>query len=167
MTQKLVVILALTALIALGVTIFLYLWRAPMAHRCDLCAEEIHQGTEYTIIRTNGDKVKACCPSCGLWFQKANPEKVRAAQATDYDSGKIIDAERAYYVEGSDVVHCAPQRVRRDETGGIYTMDWHRCNPCLIAFDLREAAEAFRAVHSGRVVSYAEAQQAVGVHPEH
>ncbi|MCI0694596.1 nitrous oxide reductase accessory protein NosL [candidate division KSB1 bacterium] len=84
--------------------------------------------------------------------------------ATDYATGKTIEAAQVFYVEGSNVHHCDPQRMMRNETGGIYTMDWHRCDPSLVAFGSREAAAVFQTQHSGRIMSFAEAKEAVKTH---
>jgi len=128
---------------------------------CRLCAEEIHPGMGYTVILTDGGKLKTCCPTCGLRFEVHDPTKVASASATDYATGKIIDAASAYFVEGSDVPHCDPNMTMRNEVGDIYTMDWHRCYPSLVAFNSRAAAEAFQAQHGGRVVTHAEAMDAI------
>jgi hypothetical protein len=131
---------------------------------CKLCAEEIHEGMQYTVVQSDGGKIKTCCPTCGLHLQIHDADKVRSAYATDYATGKTIDAIRAVYVEGSDVHHCDPQRTMRNETGGIYTMDWHRCDPGLVAFTSRQAAAIFQAQHGGRIMSFEEAKQVVKTH---
>jgi len=131
---------------------------------CQLCSEEIHQGMGYTIKLTEGGVLKTCCPTCGLRFQGHDPTKVASAYATDFETGKLIAAANAYYVEGSDVIHCDPNRVMRDNVGGVYTMAWHRCYPSLVSFSTRRAAEAFLLEHGGRVVTFAEAKEAVRVH---
>ncbi len=131
---------------------------------CKLCAEEIHEGMRYTVALSDGGKIKACCPTCGLHLQVHDPGKVASAYATDYASGKTLEAAQAFYVEGSDAHHCDPQRVMRNEVGGVYTMDWHRCDPGLVAFGSHQAAAAFAAQHGGRVLSFAEAIAAVKAH---
>lgn len=132
--------------------------------KCKLCSEEIHAGMRYTIVLADGGKIKTCCPTCGLHLQIHEPDKVASAFATDYDTGKTIEAVQAFYVEGSDVHHCDPQRTMRNETGGIYSMDWHRCDPSLVAFGLRDAAAVFQTRHGGRVLSFAEAKDAIHTH---
>lgn len=131
---------------------------------CNLCAEEIHEGMGFTIVKSGGGKIKTCCPTCGLHLLVHDAEMTIFAYATDYASGKTIEAARAFYVEGSDAHHCDPQRVMRNETGGVYTMDWHRCDPSLVAFGSHEAAAAFQTRHGGRVVSFEEAKAAVKSH---
>jgi len=100
-------------------------------------------------------------PACAQSHQST---QVASTHATDYATGKIIEAAQAFYVEDSDVHHCDPQRMMRNETGGIYTMDWHRCDPSLIAFGSRQAAAVFQTQHGGRVMSFVEAEDAVKAH---
>jgi nitrous oxide reductase accessory protein NosL len=97
-------------------------------------------------------------------LQVHNPDKVASAHATDYATGKTIAAAQAFYVEGSDVHHCDPQRVMRNEVGDLYMMDWHRCEPGLVAFGSREAAAAFQTQHGGRILSFDEAKETVKAH---
>jgi ribosomal protein L24E len=153
------------SLLAVGALIyFLYPGIRSTDGKCKLCAEEIHQGMGYTVVRSDGGKIKTCCPTCGLHLQVHDPEKVASAYATDYATGKTIEAARAFYVEGSDVHHCDPQRMMRNETGGVYTMDWHRCDPSLVAFGSRQAAAVFQTQHGGSIMSFDEAKEAVKTH---
>jgi nitrous oxide reductase accessory protein NosL len=155
----------IVSLLAAGVLIFLfYPGIRSTDGKCKLCAEEIHEGMGFTIVRSDGGKTKTCCPTCGLHLQVHDPDKVASAYATDYATGKTIEAAQAFYVEGSDVHHCDPQRVMRNEVGGLYMMDWHRCDPSLVAFGSRQAAAVFQTQHGGRIMSFDEAKEAVTTH---
>ena len=164
MTRKKFLFL-IVSLVAAGVLIyFLYPGIRSTDGKCKLCAEEIHEGMRYTILLTDGGKIKACCPTCGLHLQVHDPDKVASASATDYSTSKTIEATQAFYVEGSDAHHCDPQRMMRNEMGGVNMMDWHRCDPSLVAFVSREAATVFQTQHGGRVMSFVEAENAVTAH---
>ncbi|MGH7494667.1 MAG: nitrous oxide reductase accessory protein NosL [bacterium] len=153
------------SLIALGVlVVFFYPGIRSTDGSCKLCAEEIHEGMRYTVTLSDGVKIKACCPTCGLHLQVHDAGKVASADATDYATGKTVVAAQAFYVEGSDVHHCDPQRMMRNETGGIYAMDWHRCDPSLVAFGSRQAAAAFQIQHGGRIMSFDEVKETVKTH---
>jgi len=153
------------SLLAVGVLIvFFYPGIRSTGGNCKLCAEEIHEGMGYMIVQSDGGKIKTCCPTCGLHLQVHDPEKVASAYATDYATGKTIEAAQAFYVEGSDVHHCDPQRMMRNETGGIYTMDWHRCDPSLVAFGSLQAAAVFQTQHGGHIMGFDEAKKAVKTH---
>lgn len=140
---------------------FVYSRMLSKDQHCRLCAEEIHPGMGYIVNLADGGKLKTCCPTCGLRFEVHDPTKVVSASATDYATGKIIDAASAYFVEGSNAPHCDPNMTMRNEVGGIYTMDWHRCYPSLVAFGSRAAAEAFQAQHGGRIVTHAETKKLI------
>jgi hypothetical protein len=81
--------------------------------KCKLCAEEIHEGMRYTIMLSDGGRIKACCPTCGLHLQVHDPRKIVSAYATDYATGKTIEAALAFYVEGIDALLCDPLRIMR------------------------------------------------------
>jgi hypothetical protein len=158
-------LILIVSLLAVGALLFFFYPGIRSTNgKCKLCAEEIHEGMGYTIVRSDGGKIKTCCPTCGLHLQVHDPGTVTSAYATDYATGKTIDAARAFYVEGSDVHHCDPQRVMRNETGGVYTMDWHRCEPSLVAFGSREAAAVFQARHGGRIMGFGEAKSTIQTH---
>lgn len=93
-----------------------------------------------------------------------NSDKVVSAYATDYATGKAIEAAQAFYVEGSNVHHCDPQQMMPNETRGNYTMDWQQCDPSLVAFGSRQAAATFPTQHGGRVMSFEEAKEVVKFH---
>ncbi len=164
MTKKNFLFLTTGLLAASALIFFLYPGIRSTDGKCKLCAEEIHEGMGFTIVRTDGGKIKTCCPACGLHLQVHEPGKIASANATDYTTGKTIEAAQAFYLEGSDVHHCDPQRMMRNETGGIYTMDWHRCDPSLVAFGSRETAAVFQAQHGGSIMSFEEAKATVGTH---
>jgi nitrous oxide reductase accessory protein NosL len=158
-------LLIIGGLLAAGVLVFfLYPGIRSTDGKCKLCSEEIHAGMRYTIVLSDGGKIKTCCPACGLHLQVHEPDKVASAFATDYATGRTIEAAQAFYVEGSSVHHCDPQRMMRNETGGIYSMDWHRCDPSLVAFSSRETAAAFQTQYGGRLMNFEEAKEVIKTH---
>jgi nitrous oxide reductase accessory protein NosL len=161
MTKKNFLFLTMGLLAAGALIFFLYPGIRSTDGKCKLCSEEIHEGMQYTVVLSDGGKIKTCCPTCGLHLQVHDSEKIASAYAADYATGKAIDAAQAFYVEGSDVQHCDPQRMMRNETGGIYTMDWHRCDPSLVAFGSRQAAMIFQTQHGGRIMRFDEAKNSI------
>jgi len=155
----------IVSLLAVGASIyFLYPGIRSTDGKCKLCAEEIHKGMGYTLILSGGGKTKTCCPACGLHLHVHDPGNVASAWATDYATGEPIEAAQAFYLEGSNVHHCDPERMMRNEVGGVYTMDWHRCDPSLVAFGSRQSAAVFQVQHGGRIMSFDEAKEAVKIH---
>ncbi len=121
---------------------------------CQICAREIHSGFAYTIELENGEVKVACCPRCGLRFQEGGSNGVRSVLATDCASGQTIEADQAYYVEGSDVHACCSLAPLKGAEGEVYSLHWDRCLPSLVAFKHQEAAREFQAEHGGRILRY-------------
>jgi hypothetical protein len=131
--------------------------RAPL---CSVCRRLIHPGHEFVLRLSTGEHERTCCPRCGLHFRERASERVVAAWATDFVSGRRIEAERAVYVEGSDVMLCCRPTPLR-ELGVVYERLWDRCLPSLIAFARDDEARAFQARYGGRVLTYAESRASV------
>ncbi|MCS7158257.1 MAG: nitrous oxide reductase accessory protein NosL [Blastocatellia bacterium] len=130
------------------------------AAMCQVCSRPIHRGQMFVLQLDNGKRERTCCPRCGLHFEQRAPERVRAAWATDFASGRLIEAERAVYVEGSDIMTCCRPTPLR-EPGIVYERHWDRCLPSLIAFEREADARAFQAEHGGRVLTYLESMTSV------
>ncbi|GBC77622.1 hypothetical protein HRbin08_01101 [bacterium HR08] len=131
--------------------------RAPL---CRVCGRSVHPGQMFVLHLDDGERERTCCPRCGLHARLRAPERVRAAWATDFASGRQIEAERAVYVEGSEVMTCCRPAPLR-EPGVVYERHWDRCLPSLIAFARESDARAFQAQHGGRVLTYAESVASV------
>ncbi len=153
---------SLLVIFALGIGGYVVVSRAlrERAARCQVCARPIHRGQMFVLHMSDGKRERLCCPRCGLHARLRTPERVRAAWATDLPSGRLIEAERAIYVEGSDVMTCCRPAPLR-EPGIVYERHWDRCLPSLIAFERESDARAFQAEHGGRVLTYAESLASV------
>lgn len=151
---------AILAITAVGWMAYRYEGRAS-PEVCQVCGRKVHAGMNYRIDTLNGSE-GACCPRCGMHQQVNRPGWVRHAWATDFDSHKLIPAETAYYVEGSDTGYCTmgEMPVQR-EPQGVSVLTRDRCLPALVAFKTRPAAEAFQTRHSGRLLDYQEALESV------
>ena len=153
---------SLLLILALGIGGYVVVSRAlrERAARCQVCSRPIHRGQMFVLQMSDGERERTCCPRCGLHVRLRVPERVRAAWATDFSSGRLIEAERAIYVEGSDVMTCCRPTPLR-EPGIVYERHWDRCLPSLIAFERESDARAFQAEHGGRVLTYAESLASV------
>jgi copper chaperone NosL len=119
-------------LIALGAT----------GHRkeCTICGMWIDQNehTHHEAVLTNGEIEYFCSFACAAKYIRMNGDRTRTVMVADFLTKKLIDAEHAYYVEGSDVP-------------GVMSYI------SLIAFETRERAAAFQAEHGGEIVTFAQA----------
>lgn len=127
---------------------------------CNVCRRQIHPGHEYVLRLAGGRTEKACCPRCGMHSQVLNPAEVESAWASDFKSGRLIRAEDAFYVEGSDVMACCTASPLR-EPGTTYELHWDRCLPSLIAFHSEAEAKAFQRRHGGEILSYGDSLESV------
>src|SRR3974377_1036832 len=119
---------------------------------CSVCKRPLHPAQTYLVVSPDGKRYPSCCPRCGLRFAIEN--KGKATEATDFGSGKHIDAESAYYVEGSDVMECCGNSTMRADSGLLCEMHYDRCMPSLVTFAQKEAAEDFQRQHGGRIISF-------------
>jgi hypothetical protein len=53
-----------------------------------------------TLVYTNQNEEKYCCPHCGFSALKGKKEQVKKVQVSCYSSGKLLNAEETYFVEG-------------------------------------------------------------------
>lgn len=110
--------------------------------QCDVCYRPLHAETYYRIHMADGKALDVCCPRCGLRFQAGRDDVVRT-KVTDFGSNALLDAEDAFYVEGSPVHFCGHAHIEEDRSGTQYELAYDRCLPSLIAFESREGAVRF------------------------
>lgn len=123
---------------------------------CAVCQRDECAGFAFHVMLDNGRAVETCCPRCGLHYVQSEKQHVRSMSATDFQSGKLIDATRAFYLSGSGLSHCSGQETRRDAYGCCYYKGFDRCLPSLVAFETREAAEASEKQHGGEIVAFGQ-----------
>ncbi len=133
---------ALRVLLALGLLAAAV--PAQAAETCAKCGMDLskHVHTRYETVLADGSRVVTCGVQCGLMLEAARG--VQRAWATDFISGRRIDASRAWYVVGSSAV---PDMA-----------------PGAIAFASREAAERFQKGFGGRVLDWNAARDALAKH---
>ena len=149
-------ILMLVALLGLAGSVgyFTYSHLRPQGE-CEVCHRAVQEATAYEIHLEDGTSEKACCPRCGLRFQKGRAD-VASAEVTDFDTGNRFDASEALFVEGSSVNLCHSKMLEEDRSGVQYQLTWDRCMPSLVAFKSRESAESFRRDYGGVIKTYEE-----------
>ncbi len=157
----LLTVVALAALAGLG----LVTYRATASAQplvCQICGRDVHKQVEFVVNTTKGE-LTACCPSCAMHYILSHPHEIRGARATDYSSGRLIDAHSAYYDEGGDVQYCTAHQpaVERGPADDMQERVYDRCLPVLVAFTSRAEAEAYQRQHGGRVLTYQEAIQSL------
>ncbi len=131
-------------------------------HECEICGRAVHAVHHATVEMKSGRRVQACCPRCAMHYRLNTPGKVMQVLVADNVTGRAIEAQKATYVEGSDVEPCmsASESVPR-EPGVEYTLKYDRCLPSLLAFRDESEAREFQRQHGGHVLSFAEAEESV------
>src|SRR5262245_14786327 len=102
-------ILALAFLALLSVPLIHFVQTPGEPTLCQLCERPIHRQTAFSAV-IGGQKAWACCARCGLSFFRPGQEVI-GAEATDYSTGTLVNAEKCVYVEGSDVAPCCSASV--------------------------------------------------------
>ena len=127
---------------------------------CGFCHRPIHANTK-VIAEIAGRRRTVCCARCAISeaYQEKNP--VRLIEVTDYVTGKSVDPEKAYFVDGSRKVLCNHDAAMVDESRQVHEMTYDRCFPGTYAFARREDAEAFVRESGGSVVQSQTLMQGV------
>ena len=120
---------------------------------CDVCRRQVRPAIRYRIHLRDGRVKETCCPRCGLHFEKGRQDVARR-EVADFETGNLLKAEGAHYVEGSSVHLCCATDSSRDQSGSQYELSWDRCLPSLTAFRSQEAAEQFRRDKGGSLKTF-------------
>jgi hypothetical protein len=127
--------------------------------RCEVCKRQLHHGAAFWVAAADGSKRRTCCPRCGLHLVRIQGGK--AVEAMDFQSGKTIPADKAVYLEGSDIMECCSTTGMRTDEGTLQDVHYDRCMPSLLAFSKTADAESIRQKHGGRIISFDVAKQSV------
>lgn len=117
--------------------------------QCEMCGKPVTESSNWFIIqKTGGEEKTYGCAGCGLSALAAmSDDTVAEAKAEDFLRRKLIDAEDAYYLRGTEVGFC--------------------CEPYWLAFASREEAEKFAKGFGGEVLGFEEAlEKAQQDHPQ-
>jgi len=107
---------------------------------CYVCGMWInqHMKTRHVVFMKDHKSHEFCSFACLVRFVKENGSRVKRILAADFDTEKLIDAKKAFYVEGGDIPGVMSAVGR-------------------FAFATKEETEEFRKAHGGTSVSFDEA----------
>ena len=123
---------------------------------CAVCQRDECKAMAFRMTLEDGKTVETCCPRCGMHYLESSKQQPRRLEATDFATGRWIEASTATFVSDSDVRGCATMETRRDAQGCCLIKGYDRCLPSLVAFADVSRAEAFRKEHGGQRVSIQE-----------
>ena len=146
-----VVGLAFCALFAGGY----WLMHRRSAELCSICQRHINPEA-HVVVEIGGRRRDVCCAHCALTEGRQENKPVKFIEVTDYTTGKGLDPQHAWFVDGSRVVACEHDMAKMGEMKQTDQMSFDRCSPGTFAFADRKAAEAFVAENGGVLHNLAE-----------
>ena len=124
--------------------------------KCALCGRDVHKATETLITFDERKEEKACCIKCAFKYEGEISKKASSIKVADFDSGEIVEAEKAYYVSGSNVTPCCSKKIIYDERKNPFVLCYDRCLPSLLAFKVKDKALKFIGEHGGKILAFKE-----------
>jgi hypothetical protein len=121
--------------------------------QCELCARPIPKATAFGVAR-EAHLLWCCCPRCGLSLVAPGKDGTSGAQATDYETGRIVPADQAIYVRGADLAPCCSPNIVVTDSKVHLEKCFDRCYPSVIAFARPESALAFVKQHGGEMLKF-------------
>ena len=122
---------------------------------CGICQRHINKRAR-VVAEIGGRKRVVCCAHCARTEGLQENKPVHFLEVTDYTTGKGINPEQAWFVDGSRVMACEHKMAVTDESKHAEQMVFDRCSPGTFAFRDRTAADAFVAENGGTVMALAE-----------
>jgi len=112
----------------------------PDRKECAVCGMWIDQyeRTRHVIALRDGNTAYFCSAACAVRYVKDNGQKVETIRTADFITEQLVEAEKAFYLQGSDV----PGVMSYVST---------------IAFATRKDAEEFQKMHGGRIIAFTQA----------
>jgi hypothetical protein len=123
---------------------------------CAVCQRDECKAMAFRVTLESGKTVETCCPRCGMHYVESMKQPARRYEATDFATGRWIDATTAAFVSGSDMKGCAMPVTQRDAQGCCMYVAYDRCLPSLLVFADRAAAVDFQRQHGGDVLAFTE-----------
>jgi len=104
---------------------------------CVVCSKDIDGRFNVILFLSEGKKVHACCPHCGLMAFRRLNNKVESIIMKDFISCNPVNAFTSWYVVGADINPC--------------------CSPSVFTFSDKYVAEKFSKGFGGKVLDFEEA----------
>lgn len=127
-----------------------YLLRQQQTKICPFSGRPIHSQTR-AFVTIGGKKYETCCVRCAIIEAQQTGKRLRVAEVADFENGKLMEPEKAWFVEGSSVNLCtrrSPAETGSDR-GTVYLRSFDRCSPSILAFSSEKSARVFIAQHGG------------------
>ena len=151
------VIALLVVLFVLSGAWYLVSHRQPKV--CPFSGREIHPQTR-ALVTIEGRRYETCCLRCAIIEAQQTGKSLRVLKVADFETSKLIDPERAWFVESSDVNLCMRMAPAVESRGreSTYVRTFDRCSPSVPAFSSEQHARGFIAQHGGTLKRIAALQ---------
>lgn len=132
-----VTFLFILSLLSLSMSIF-----CEQREECEICGMWIDQymSTRHVITLKDNTTKSFCSLACAAKYIREHKENVKDVKVADFLTQRLIEAEKAYYLEGSDVPGVMSYTSR-------------------IAFSTNDDAKRFQSKHGGRIITFKEAME--------
>jgi hypothetical protein len=154
MSRNLTIVAVAACLILAGTGYVVWLQRSSHS-ACDACLRPIHLRSK-TVGLVDGKTQWFCCPACALTAHRQTGKAVQIRQLTDFETDTVMSPASAFIVVGSDTNHCTTPHAMADPGKQPSRLAFDRCNPSMIAFGGKSAAENFIARHGGALHRFTE-----------
>lgn len=113
---------------------------------CAVCGMwiDLYMKTRHVVILKDDTEMPFCSISCAARFMREHEGETKEVKAADYLTTELVDANEAFYLEGSD----APPVMG---------------STSMIAFSSRMNARRFRMIHGGRIISFDNALKSISI----
>ena len=126
---------------------------------CPFSGREIHPQTR-ALVTIGGRRYETCCVRCAIIEARQTGKPLRVLKVADFESGRLIDPNSAWFVENSNVNLCmrmAPA-VKSPGRESVYVRTFDRCSPSVLAFSTEQHARDSIAQHGGMLKRIADLQ---------
>jgi copper chaperone NosL len=129
--------LIITALLVTGILPFA---RAAQREECVVCGMylDLYERTRLVISYIDGTTKLTCSLACAAEIINKDRGRINGVKAADFLTGTLLDADKAYFLEGSDIP-------------GVMTYTSR------LAFSSKAQALTFKKKHGGKIITFEQA----------
>ena len=127
-----------------------YLLTQRQAKVCPFSGRGIHPQTR-ALVTIGGRKYETCCVRCAIIEARQTGKSLRVLKVADFETSKLLNPNKAWFVEGSGVNLCMSMSQAAESPGreSVYLRGFDRCSPSALAFSSEKQARAFISEHGG------------------
>ncbi len=146
--------IAVAGIVGLGAVLAVlgtwYLLTQRQAAVCHFSGREIHPQTR-ALVTIGGRKYETCCVRCAIIEARQTGKSLRVLKVADFETSKLLNPNKAWFVEGSAVNLCMSMSQAAESPGreSVYLRGFDRCSPSALAFSSEKQARAFISEHGG------------------